>query len=163
MKPQNDRERLLADVLGESSEPEFHAAMLAETLRLARGRRRLRQVQRAGGLLAVSIVLAMLMMRSPRPATPVKEASPPRAYELTISQPLSLDQVVTTIPTAADLLLASTTTIPTVSTEPGNYRLLGDDELLALAPQPAALVRRGPHRAELVLVSPVRAAEVHPN
>jgi hypothetical protein len=44
-------------------------------------------------------------------------------------------------------------TTPTIRTYGGGFREVGDDELLALAaPQTAALIRRGPHEAELVLV-----------
>ena len=83
------------------------------------------------------------------------EARPPaQHYQLTLSQPLPASCVVSSRPLRADQLVVSTLTSSVVHTTAGRYRVLGDDELLALAPRPAALIWRAPHEAELVLVSP---------
>ena len=151
-----DKERLLADVLGDESEAGFHEALLGETLRLARRRRRIRRARRMGGAMALMIaVAAVATWRTPRPQ--IALPSPPiRNYELTLSQPLSPVKIVTTRSLAADQLVSSTAIAGVIRTTRSTsiYNEVGDDELLALAPQPAALVRRGPHDAELVLVRP---------
>ena len=42
-----------------------------------------------------------------------------------------------------------------IATVSGGYRLINDDELLALlADKPAALIRTGPHSEELVFANP---------
>ncbi|HEY9174624.1 MAG TPA: hypothetical protein VI136_20250 [Verrucomicrobiae bacterium] len=51
-----------------------------------------------------------------------------------------------------------------MSTVLGGYREIGDDALLALAaPRVAALVRRGPHEAELIFVEPEPSAAPETN
>jgi hypothetical protein len=46
----------------------------------------------------------------------------------------------------------------------GQFREIGDDELLALAePKPAALVRLGPHTAELVVLNATDGETPPPN
>ena len=45
----------------------------------------------------------------------------------------------------------------------GIVRQLDDDELLALLPSPALLVRRGPHLAELVFADSVTDHVLFPN
>ena len=63
--------------------------------------------------------------------------------------------IVTTQPVRPGQLVASFAGANIVRTTltSGRYREIGDDELLALAsPRPAALVRHGPHEAELILI-----------
>lgn len=149
-----DQERLLTDVLQEETGDGFHEALLGETLRLARRRRQVRLVQRVGGVFAILAVTAAITVWR-RPHTPVLEARPPApAYRLALSQPLPTSCVVSSRPLRADQVVVSTLASRVVHTTAGRYQVLGDDELLALAPQPAALVRRGPHEVELVFVSP---------
>lgn len=46
-------------------------------------------------------------------------------------------------------------TIAEIATVSGGYRLINDDELLALlADKPAVLIRTGPHSEELVFANP---------
>lgn len=155
MTKKNDQERLLDDVLAGEADAGFHEALLAETLRLVRNRRRAHRAQRVGGLLAaVSVIIMVALWRIPR--APVR-VQPPRAqnYELALSQPFPATSIVLTRPLAANQLVASKTPASVVQTAAlsGSYREVGDDELLALAaPQLAALVRRGPHTAELVFL-----------
>ena len=52
-------------------------------------------------------------------------------------------------------LAASVPEIIQVATTGGGYRLINDDELLALlADNPAVLIRTGPHSEELVFANP---------
>ena len=151
-----DQERLLTDVLREEDGAGFHAALLGETLRLARRRRQTRLLRRVGGVFAVIAVTATIAIWR-RPHVPVMEARPPaQNYQLTLSQPLPASCVVSSHPLRADQVVVSTvaSSVIQTTTTGGLYRVLGDDELLALAPLPAALVRRGPHEVELVFVSP---------
>jgi hypothetical protein len=155
MNRQTDQEQLLTDVLREEAGAGFYEALLGETLRLARRRRQVRLVQRVGGVFAILAVTAAIAFWW-RPHAPVMEArAPAQNYKLTLSQPLPASCVVSSQPLRADQVVASTVASGVIytSTTGGLYRVLGDDELLALAPLPAALVRRGPHEAELVLVS----------
>ena len=152
-----DNERLLRDVLAEESAGGFRETLLAETLRQARGRRRRRQVQRIGGGLAVVLAATFLLWRRPSPPAglPVTAPSESPGYQLVRSQPLASGMVVTTQPLAAERLVISTDNVAVVWTVPGStgVREIGDKELLALAPEPAALVRRGTHEAELIFIN----------
>ena len=151
-----DNERLLADVIAGESDVAFHEALLGETLRLARRRRRFRQAQRGAAVVAVLVGLAALVWQnfSPRVVTPRMDKG---SYAIIRTQPLPAAAIVTTQPLVADLLVASVTTVNVVETLPdsGLFREIGDDELLAMvAPKVAALVRLGPHTAELVVLEP---------
>ena len=154
MNKRTDQERLLTEVLREESGAEFHEALLGETLRLARRRRRIRLAQRVSGALAVVAVIAAIAVgRIPR--VPVLTPTPARNYQLTLSQPLPAASIVSTRALSSDQIVvsAAVASIVKTTTTSGGYDILGDDELLALAPQPAALVRRGPREVELVLVN----------
>jgi hypothetical protein len=63
--------------------------------------------------------------------------------------------IVVTEPLSADHLVASVAIAEMIQTSSGNFRVINDDELLALvAPRPAALVRLGPHSEQLFFVNP---------
>jgi hypothetical protein len=163
MNRRTDQERLLADVLREETGDGFHEALLGETLRLARRRRQLRFVQRVGGAFALIAVTAAIAIWW-RPHVPVLVSHPPApSYRLTLSQPLPASCIVSSRPLRADQVVGSTFASSVVHTTAGRYQVLGEDELLALAPQPAALVRRGPHEVELVFVSPPAETGGQPN
>lgn len=155
MNREPENERLLTDVLSEAAPADFREALLGETLRLARQRRQFRQARRVCGVLAVLAVAAIVIVRS-LPQRSVKPQPSSASYQLVRSQPLSAGQIVVTRPFAPQQIVASVETASVVHTTPdsGGFREIGDDELLAIAPQPAALVRRGPHEVELVLVKP---------
>jgi hypothetical protein len=153
----NDREQngsLLTDVLGEGIATDVRDGLLHETLRLARRRRRFRQGRRAASALAVLIGLGLLAGRYLSQG-PGSASLPIRPYTLVRTQPLPLaDWIVTKPLSPAQLVVSASLDNIVVTAKAGMpVRELSDDELLALAPKPAALVRFGPHSAELVLVS----------
>jgi hypothetical protein len=150
-----DNERLLNDVLSEGARDDFSRALLAETLALARRKRRLRQARQLGSALALFVVAAILIVRS-HPDHPIdlKPANP--RYQLVQTMPLAVGQIVATRPLASGQFVVSSGTVAVVLTKTSDagVRELNDDELLALAPQPAALVRLGPREMQLVIVKP---------
>jgi len=158
MNHEPDNEQLLADVLAEAAPADFREALLGETLRLAHRRRRWRQTRRAAALLAALGLLAVLVRQNfptpplaPKPVTKAKVNS----YELVCTQPLSAGAMVVTRPLSTGQLVASGATTKMVQTSSGNFRVIDDDELLALvASRPAALVRLGPHSERLIFADP---------
>jgi hypothetical protein len=85
--------------------------------------------------------------------------TPPVAasYRLVHTQPLPASAIVTTKPLAPPLLIASAATVEPVRTSAmsGDFRVITDDQLLALvARRPAALIRLGPQLQELVFANP---------
>src|ERR1017187_5336916 len=158
MNHETDNEQLLADVLAEAAPTDFREALLGETLRLARRRRRWRQTRRAAALLVALGLLAALVWQNfpPHPLAPMPVTKAKvKNYELVRTQPLSAGAIVVTRPLSADQLVASVATTEMVQTSSGNFRVINDDELLALvASRPAALVRLGPHSEQLVFANP---------
>jgi hypothetical protein len=158
MNPEPDNEQLLADVLSEAVPADFREALLGETLRLARRRRRWRQTRRAAALLVALGLLAVLVRQNfpPQPLVPMPVAKAKvKSYELVRTQPLSAGAIVVTRPLSTGQLLASGATTEMVQTSSGNFRVINDDELLALvASRPAALVRLGPHSERLIFADP---------
>jgi hypothetical protein len=158
MNQRPDHKDLLADVLAEESRAGLHTAILGETLRHVRRRRQWRQVRRAGAVLATVLIVGLAVLRNNSSRTGsveiAKPQSAPPGYELVLSQPMNPAQVVSTQPLAAERFITGQNSVAQVSTRTGGFREVGDEELLTLAePQIAALVRRGPHQAELVFVS----------
>ena|SRR6266550_43032 len=155
MNRPTDHEHLLADVLAGEDGAGFREALLSETLRLTRRRRHFRQARRAVPVVAVIVGLCWLLWHSlPRPGK-LPEAKQ-QNYAVVHSQPLPADALVTTRPLANDRLVASLTNVQRVQSAQGGgqFREIDDDELLALAePKPAALVRLGPHTAELIVLN----------
>ena len=166
MKPQTDHERLLTEVLATEADADFSAGVLAATLRQARQQRRWRRIRQSSGALVVLLAIALgscqLIRRGAAPET--IPMPPPVSYELVLSQPLRSSQIASTTPLTPLLTVASTATASLVQTAPGGFGEIGDDELMALAaPNVVALVRRGPHEAELVFVSAPAEASSPPN
>jgi len=165
MSRRTDNERLLADVIAGESDAAFHEALLGETLRLACRRRRFRQARQAAAVVAVLVGLATLVWQGllPRLATPAQSKG---SYAIIRTVPLPATAIVTTRPLPADLLVASATTANVIETLPdsGLFREIGDDELLTMvAPKVAALVRYGPHTAQLVVLEPAGPDTSPPN
>jgi hypothetical protein len=147
---------LLADVLGEGISADFRQGLLSETLHLARCRRRFRQARNAASVLALLAVFGVLVWhRFPSGQSPF--ASPAKPYALVRTQPLPPAAWVETRPFPVSSIVASARTGHIVLTAETGARVrdLTDDELLALVPKPAALVRFSPHSAELVFVNEV--------
>lgn len=158
MNHEPDNEQLLADVFSEAAPAGFREALLGETMRLARRRRRWRQTRRTAALLVALGLLAVLVRQNfqPHPLPPVPVAKVKvKSYELVRTQPLSAGAIVVTRPLSANQLVASVATAEMVQTSSGNFRMINDEELLALvASRPAALVRLGPHSEQLVFANP---------
>jgi len=154
-------ERLLADVLGEGIAADVREGLLHETLRLAQRRRRFRQGRRAASAFAVLIGLGLLAGRY-FPQSPGRASLPIRPYMLVRTQPLPPPDWVVTRPLSPGQLVVSASLNNIVVTAKAGMpvRELSDDELLALAPKPAAFVRFGPHSAELVLVNLAGQAQI---
>jgi hypothetical protein len=160
MNRPTDNERLLDDVLSEAAPADFREALLAETLRLAGRRRRWRQTRRAAVLLvALGLLAGLVRQNQPQPPAtlpPVAKAGA-KSYQIIRTEPLPINAMVTTQPMVAGQLVASVETVGVVETMAGSggFRVIGDDELLALvSPRPAALVRLGPHSEQLFFVNP---------
>ena len=148
----NEPEDLLADVLADTASADFRAALLGETLHHVRRRRRWRQTRRAA-VAAIALAATLIFRIAPR-RPPTAESV--RSYELVATQPLPATAVVATKPLASEQLTSSSGNVPLIETETAvDMRLIDDDQLLALAPGPAALVRLGPASAELIFADPV--------
>jgi hypothetical protein len=148
------KDRLLADILGEVVSAEFRESLLNETLRSARRHRRRRQVRGLASALAVVALLAFLLWHlSPPGRGP--SGRPAKPYQLVRTQPLPRAAWVGTKPFPPAGLVSSAATgqiVLTVNAARVVHEIT-DDELLALVSKPAALVRLGPHSAELVFVN----------
>jgi hypothetical protein len=146
-------ERLLSDVLGEDTEAGFREGLLKETLRLARRRRGFRQLGKSASLLVVLAGLGLLVWHQ-FPSVRIPASLPAKPYVMVRTQPLSPAALVKTRPLPPASLVTSVRTgnIVVTAAAASPVREVNDDELLSLAPQPAALVRFGPHNAELVFV-----------
>jgi hypothetical protein len=162
MNRKTDNE-LLNDVLAENAPADFREALLGETLRLVRRQRRLRQARNAIGIVAVLVLLGILVWPGNNAKNPVAIAPPAvkaaqKNYTVIVTQPLATGNVITTHSLAATQFIGSKTSIEIVQTTAGNYRLIGDEELLALlGSHSAALVRVGPHSEKLVFANPADA------
>jgi hypothetical protein len=159
MNERTDNQDLLAEVLAEASPADFREAMLAETLRLARRRRQFRRVRPAAGVLVLMGLLTVLAVqhfsKPPVASSPLAKQIVRQSYELVHTQPLPASALVSTrsFPTAG--FTASVPNFTEIATVGGGFRLINDDQLLALlADKPAVLIRTGPHSEELVFANP---------
>lgn len=154
-----DKESLLAEVLAEASPADFRAALLAETLRRARRRRHFRLARRAAGVVMAIGVLTLLAIRPvsrPSAVSPVlTQKVVAQSYELVHTQPLPAGLWIRTRSFSEIQTVAPVSVVAEIATVSGGYRLINDDELLALlADKPAVLIRTGPHSEELVFANP---------
>ncbi len=159
MNRRTDNDDLLADVLSETAPADFRDAMLGETLRLVRRRRRWRQTRQVAGVFAVAGLLAILSWQNwPEESVVSKQFVKKAAetnYKLVRTQPLPVNAVVTTRPFSDNQLVASVANVVQITTTSGEFRQINDDELLALVSgRPAVLIRTGPHSEELVFANP---------
>ena len=159
MNERIDNQELLAEVLAEASPADFREAMLAETLRLARRRRQFRQARPAAGILVMAGLLVVLVAQHlsgpPVVSPPLAIKIVRQSYELVRTQPLPASAIVSTRSFSAAGFSLSVPKVIEVATVSGGFRLINDDQLLALlADKPAVLIRTGPHSEELVFANP---------
>jgi hypothetical protein len=152
----NPHDDLLADLLAEGGAGSPRDALLGETLRHVRRRRRARQAVRGAGLLLIAGALGMLVLRhfsvAPIAARVAKIPAQVRLYQLVTTQPLSQEMIVSTQPYSGGPARGLAGSFVEVSTTHDGLRLINDDELLALvADKGGALVRTGPHSERLIL------------
>ena len=148
-----DHDRLLNDVLSQGTPEDFREAILNETLHLAGNRRRARRAWRVGGVVAVLALFAIAFWRI-APSRSAKVRPRETTYQLVSTAPLFDSRIVSTRPLTAGQMVVSIPSVIVISTTHVGFdiREINDDELLAIAPQPAALVRLGPHDVQLVIV-----------
>ena len=133
--------------------------MLAETLRGARRRRQFRQARRVVGItvaMSLLVVLVTQQFSKLNPiSTPLAKNITKKSYELIRTQPLPANALVLTRSFSAAGFAAPVPRVNEIATTSGGYRLINDDELLALlAGKPAILIRTGLHSEELVFANP---------
>lgn len=161
MKRHFEKKHLLNDVLSESGPSGFREALLDETLRLARGRRRTRQLWRASPVLLLCVVVWFFF-----PPQPAIEKPALRSVEIVATKPFDPDAVVGTQPLAVKLIVSSISSAYVVSTRPRGegFRLINDDELMALAaPRVAVLMRLGPDSQRLIFADGKDVTDLRPN
>ena len=159
MKHESDDETLLSDVFGEAAPASLREAMLGESLRMARRRHKIRRLGRAAALLAVlGLAVVLIQQSAPRHPDVLSRATPAKVeknYTLVRSQPLLAAAMVTTRPLSSGQFIGATVFAGIVRTRPDSFRVINDDELLALlSPRPCALIQVGPNLERLVFVNP---------
>ena len=155
MRPESEQHSLLDDVLTEAAPADFERALLDGTLRAVRRRRRMRRCSRGLAVAGVFAAIVIALWHSLWPSTPVRLIRP--ALHIVSSQPLPASMVVSTRPNSVVVTSSSPTTFVVIETgaikEP--FQEINDEQLLALAGgRPVALVRQGPHQAELLFLNP---------
>jgi hypothetical protein len=157
MSSNRKENELLEDVLAENADADFRGAVLSQTLHLARRKRRFQQIRQAGAVLAVVVIIALLALRRETSCKKIEPTPMPvRSYELVQTFSLPASEVVTTTALDEKYIVTSRPTVLVITTNQrdSETREASDDELLALAPRPAALVRRGPNQMELIFATP---------
>ena len=154
MNDSSEHEDLLLDVLAEENEAGFREALLGQTLKLVRRKRRFRTIRRASSGIAILAGLLILVWRFvPSPPIPPPQPSA-KPYALIRTQPLPPGAIVQTSALHLPYVVTSSHDVQIIATSSAaahNFRELDDDQLLELAgPSPVILVRHGPHSAELV-------------
>jgi hypothetical protein len=154
--------KLLSDVLAEESDSDFREALLDHTLHVVRRKRRFRKARQVAyaSLMVVGVALIGFHFLISKPPVPKGFDRP---YLLVTTQLLPASAVFSTSRGYSMPVISSSATIALVTTESSPLRQLDDDELLAIAPSPALLVRRGPHLAELVFADPDAQQSLSPN
>jgi hypothetical protein len=160
MSDRSEQKRLLADMLAESSPPDFRAALLDKTLRHARTRRRWRQARQTGGVLVLAVLTAVLCLQRPPGKSPIVRPAAkipvPQSFQLVETRSLPAAAIITTVNFAPVNIIASGTGVTEITSTSGHFKFINDQELLALVGNyyPAALVRTGPDSEELVFANP---------
>ena len=147
-----EREQLLGDVLGGDSA--FREALLGQTIRQVRRRRALRKARLVAVVLAAALGLFAALHKKPAPPTVAMRLEPPACpVTPTIQLPASAVVVTEAMPSSELIATFAATSMIQDPVHDGQYRVIDDNQLLALAaPRLAALVRVGPGDAELVFL-----------
>jgi hypothetical protein len=149
------KNQLLDDVLADAAPADFRANLLRLTLEQVQSRNRRRRRNR--GFLAAACLLLVLAIAARFLSLPNAPKPGPDNPLVVHSRPLDAGMLVTTQPGGPGLVRSSASAIAWTRTSPTErtFDLIGDDQLFALlGGRPAALVRRGPARAELVFLNP---------
>jgi hypothetical protein len=159
-----DIKRLLDDVLAEGSDCDFRAALLDETLRMARRRRLYRGVRRATATLALVAACILLVNHYYLPRHEFEVRLSGKAYQLVRTQTLPGASIVSTRPLGSEQWVASVSFGAVSVTTTQGWRAVDDEELLALvAPRPAILIRLGANREKLIFVNPSDEEDIRLN
>ena len=155
MKTESEHSALLEDVLAEAAPTDFERALLDGTLRAVRRRRRMRRWNRGPAAAGVFALIAIVAWRVLWPAASVKTVRP--TLRIVSTQPLPASMIVETRPGSVAVVASSLKTFLLVETgsikDP--FQEINDEQLLTLAGgRPVALVRQGPHQAELLFLNP---------
>jgi len=159
MNKRTDNE-LLDDVLAEAVD--FREALLSRTLAAVRRRRRFRRSRNVTVFVLLFALAGIFIWQKnpehgPMAVSPMMKA-PVKSYTVISTQPLPASDIVTTPTPGSVQFVTSEPTIEVVGTTTGNFRVINDEQLLALvAAHPAVLVRTGPHSEELVFANPADA------
>ncbi len=149
------KNHLLDDVLADAAPADFRADLLRLTLDQVQSRKHRRRRNR--GLLAATCLL-LLLAGVARFLSPPNAPKPGPDNPLVVhSRPLDAWMLVTTQPGGPGVVLSSPAAFAFVRTSPTErtFDVIGDEQLFALlGGRPAALVQRGPARAELVFLNP---------
>jgi hypothetical protein len=161
MNPEPEQKRLLTDVTLEGAD--FREAMLGQTLRAVRRRRHWRQAQRVAALCMVLGVAGFLAYRqADRHSSPVAVESASHVYRLVQTEPLPVASLVSTEPFAGKVIAVEPVKIVQTTAASGNFRVLNDDELLALVARPAVLIRLDANSERLIFPNPEAEKTLQP-
>jgi hypothetical protein len=150
----NDNEnKLWEDMLSDVAPAEFRKALLNQTLGRVRRRKRMRRLGQGVMVGALVMVAGLLLWPGERRQT-VQQPKPVLSnVEVVSSQPLDSSMVVQSVPGLVELVNSKPAELILVDTRREEIRRISDEELLALVGnRPAALVRKGPNEAELLIV-----------
>ncbi|MHB8519987.1 MAG: hypothetical protein ACYDH9_04445 [Limisphaerales bacterium] len=149
MKP----EKLLDDVFGERVSPAWREALLEQTLRQVRQKRRLRRVGQSLAAVAVLIVGGFALWHAPQPSW-LRVATRLGSLEIVMSHPLQPGMLVETQPGTVRPITTTPGTVAFVESTRNSFKDINDEGLLALLNgHPALLIKRRLNDAELILLN----------
>ncbi len=133
-------------------EDTFRRATLEQTLAAARVRRVRRRVVRLSGVAAFLMLCTLFFHTRTDPRKYQASRNPDWIIQ---SESLRPDQIISTRPGQLAIVATQGHSFAVVETTPGLYKNLDDEGLLALTRKhPAALVRTGLHKVELLFLHP---------
>jgi hypothetical protein len=155
MNPDLEPRGLLDDVLAEAAPAGFERAVQERTLRAIRHRRRTRRLRRGFAIAGAFAAIVMAAWNAIWQSSSVKSIGP--ALNIVSSQPLPPSMVIRTSIDSVAVVTSSATSCVVVETGSikNPFKEIDDEQLLALAGgRRVALVRQGPHQAELIFLDP---------